>query len=763
MKRNRQKGVGVSVENDFLSYFIGKHVYCAIDDKGSRLIPKHYHEGYDLDRNQILAELRKENEKGNGIFFCVNEIDRRQDAQRQRTSRMLKTIRAIWADDDEIRDQPRNDFPILPNAIVGTSQGKYHYYWLTTTDRIEEWGNVMNGIALTYNTDGNAKDLVRVLRIPGFLHQKHQPFQSIAYLGTKELYPWETIVQAFPPSTISKPSVKSTATHVNANFASYAEARYAIVNGANYHGSIMWILNHWVNCGVKSPDELKCMIVDLLNQSVIQDERWAQRMNDEYLTLNIRDAIQFVKDNPVTADVVIPEIHNEQHQLNVGYPPGLMGQLCEEIYQMAPHPNEEIALMAGFALVAGISGRSFNILGTGLNLYVALLADSGVGKANLKNSINTALMKHCALEGGSTFKGATRFTGPKALFEMLQQGLSRVCILEESGLMSESTAGDQKGLTRVMLDIYSSSGKGEYAGGENYSNAEHNVAVIPSPALTIAHVSTPLSYLRALKAKDATVSGDIARVWMMRTMRDKRPLNINRRDKFSEPVIERIKALVKHCIPQQNESGMTVTDVGYSCINIQEDSNQWTDLENKYKNDGDQLRRALTSRAFIKIMKISSLASIFNGGTEDGREEYEWAHNAIKGEIATIEAALTSGSSDDMMIVVKGIIVPAISKILNCAFTDKRKLPPKTLRGKGIFTSTNLDQCLRNNAVIKRMNDDPERPNPRSGIEKIVYFMTRTGLVVTLKEEQIKMMGAKTKIAYKITDDFVLLMEGEIQ
>jgi hypothetical protein len=748
----------VSIEKSFLGYFFGAHVFCVIDDKKQNLIPKHFHEGYDLTQDQILVQLHLQNQQNYGVFFCVNEIDREQDPQRQRTSKMLKSIRAVWADDDEVREEPRTDFPISPNIVIETSKGKFHYYWLTTTKEIEQWGKVMNCIAFTYNTDGNAKDLVRVLRVPGFLHNKHEPFKSIAYLGSEEKYSWDEITAAFPPSTESKPSVRSDTTHENAKFANFIDARQAIVNGSNFHGSIMWILNHWVNCGIKTQEELKYLITDLLKQSEIQDERWEARMNGDYLDLNIRDAINFVTENPIHEDVTVPEVVNIQHQLDVGYPPKLMGKLCEEIYEMAPHPNEEVALMAGFALIAGVVGRSYNVLGTGLNLYVALLADSGVGKANLKNSINTALMFHCALEGGSTFKGATRFTGPKALFEMLQLGLSRVCVLEESGLMSESTAGDQKGLTRVMLDIFSSSGKGEYAGGENYSNAEHNVSVIPSPALTIAHVSTPLSYLKALKAKDATVSGDIARVWMMRSLRDKKPLNTVRRTQFSDEVIIRIKEIVKKCVPQQNAAGTNVVNIDHSLIDIQQASDAWTDLENQYKHEGDQLRRALTSRAFIKIMKIASISSIFNGKTNIGIDEYKWADEAINGEITTIEEALSTGSSDDMMVIVKGIVMGAISRILRGDMKLKKNKPPKALRGKGIFTATNLTQILRNNEVIKRLNDDPERPNPRSGVEKIVYYMIRNDLLFKVSEDSLKAMGVKTKIAYKVTDELNLLM-----
>jgi hypothetical protein len=491
----------------------------------------------------------------------------------------------------------------------------------------------------------------------------------------------------------------------------------------------------------------------------VQDERWSARTGDEYLTLNIRDALQFVKDNPLIADVNVPEIVTEQHQLNTGYPPGLLGVLCEEIYEMAPHPNEEVALMAGFSLVAGIVGRSYNVLGTGLNLYVALLADSGVGKANLKNSINTALMKDCAMEGGVSFKGATRFTGPRALFEMLLNGLSRVCILEESGLMSESTAGDQKGLTRVMLDIFSSSGRGEFVGGENYSKAEQNIPVIPSPALTIAHVSTPLSYLRAMKAKDATVSGDIARVWMMRSLRDKKPLNIDRRTEFSEPVIARIKELVKKCIPQQSTEASDVEDIDTSYIDIRKDSDHWTHLENKYKSEGDQLRRTITSRAFMKIMKVAAINSVFNGRYEIGVDEYKWATDAINGELVTIQESLSVGASDDMMTVVKNIMISTISSIVNLDYRDKLKQPPVSLCGKGMVTGTNLTQCLKNNDVLKRMNDDPERPNPRSGLEKIISYMLRNGLLTIVPPDKLSMLRTKAKIAYKISEDLLLLME----
>jgi hypothetical protein len=754
---------------DFLSLFAGSHVYCAIDDKKIDHRLTHYHEGYDKSREQILAELGISNQKDYGAFFCVNELDRNLDRTgpdgkvRHRTSKMVTKIRAVWAEDDNKRDGPRTDFKLTPNIVVNSSPGKYHYYWLTTTDDLDEWALVMNGICNNYGMDGNAKDLVRVLRVPGFYHHKSDPHLVTTEIDSDIPYPWEQIREAFPPDHEAPPHRVNSKPTKNKKFKNADEASEAIENGTNFHGAIIWLLNHWVNKGITDEPLLYGMAMTKMNSSAVQDARWRARTAKDYLEANVRDCVKFVKDNPVDTVVELPDVDDSIRHTDYGYPPGLMGQLCREIYEMAPHPNEEVAIIAAFSLIAGIAGRQYNVMGTGLNLYTALLADSGVGKANIKDTINYALMDVCKLDKGISFKGASRFTGPKSLFDMLSKGLSRVCVFEESGLMQASRAGDQAGLTRVLLDIFSSSGVGKFAGGEEYSNKENSVPTIPSPSLTIAHVSTPMSYIKQLKSKDAAQSGEIARVWMIRSMRDKAYLNIDRRAGFSQPVVETIRHLVKLCEPRQGVESDTkqVCKIGTSGISIQADSNHWTDLENKYKHADDQLRRALTSRAFIKIIKISAICSLFNGSNDIEQEEYDWAQTAIRDEIEFIEDTVTQGSSDDMLAVIKGIVGPAISRIINNKYKDRTKAVPKALRGKGIFTFSNLTHAIKNNEAVKQMADDPERAsNPKTGIQKTVEYMVNTGLIVKCGPADLA-LAKRVKVAYRITDDMrVLLDEG---
>lgn len=60
--------------------------------------------------------------------------------------------------------------------------------------------------------------------------------------------------------------------------------------------------------------------------------------------------------------------------------PGLVGEVAKFIYASAPRPVAEIAFVGAIGLVAGISGRAYNVSGRGLYQYALLLANTGTGK-----------------------------------------------------------------------------------------------------------------------------------------------------------------------------------------------------------------------------------------------------------------------------------------------------------------------------------------------------------------------------------------------
>jgi hypothetical protein len=146
----------------------------------------------------VRDELVKLNEQGAGVFVTINKTD-----GSGRKSESITGIRAVWQEDDDGFDGP---FPLLPSMIVATSPGHFHRYWLSADDwRADEPGRadfaaVMERMVESYGSDKNAKDISRVLRVPGFPHRKTStPHQVHILEASGRRYSYAEIVAAFPP------------------------------------------------------------------------------------------------------------------------------------------------------------------------------------------------------------------------------------------------------------------------------------------------------------------------------------------------------------------------------------------------------------------------------------------------------------------------------------------------------------------------------------------------------------------------------------
>jgi len=145
-----------------------------------------------------LDELKQLNDLGHSIYFTVNET-----SPAGRKMENLESIRAIFADDDTLREEPYK-FPLEPSIIVQSSQhngkAKHQYYWLTSTEDYKAWEMVMEGIIQVHKMDSGAKDLARILRVPGFLNHKYDPPTPCKLLEcTGTVYEWDEILKKFPP------------------------------------------------------------------------------------------------------------------------------------------------------------------------------------------------------------------------------------------------------------------------------------------------------------------------------------------------------------------------------------------------------------------------------------------------------------------------------------------------------------------------------------------------------------------------------------
>ena len=169
----------------FLSRFKGQQTFQAFDDtnQGRGDLAGIFHGGVEQ-----LERLTQLNQRGAGVFFTVNQTD-----QKGRRAENIEAIRAVFLDLDGAPLQPVLDAGeksgIEPHLIVETSPDRFHVYWLVEGATLENFSTIQKALAAKFDGDPKVCDLPRVMRIPGFFHQKEQPFLShIQSEGTGSAY-----------------------------------------------------------------------------------------------------------------------------------------------------------------------------------------------------------------------------------------------------------------------------------------------------------------------------------------------------------------------------------------------------------------------------------------------------------------------------------------------------------------------------------------------------------------------------------------------
>ena len=149
-----------------------------------------------LDKH--LRTLTQLNKKGAGVYIVANSTD-----LKGRKLDNIVGVRALWCEQDH-GEVP--DFPIAPHMRISSSKGKYHHYFLVSDGEnsrtVEEFAAVQQRLVDDWQSDPNAKDVSRVLRLPGFYHMKvptdPQKVEVVQDSGAKACK-WGQLKTYFPP------------------------------------------------------------------------------------------------------------------------------------------------------------------------------------------------------------------------------------------------------------------------------------------------------------------------------------------------------------------------------------------------------------------------------------------------------------------------------------------------------------------------------------------------------------------------------------
>ena len=140
---------------------------------------------------ELLPRLTTLNRKGAGIYVSVNATD----GQGRKTSNISR-VRCIWQDDD---DGYSGGFPLEPSMTIATSPGKFQRYWLADGLSNEDYRGLMRTMIEDCGSDAQTgADLARVLRVPGFYHNKAEPYLVHILEASGRRYSRAELLKAFP-------------------------------------------------------------------------------------------------------------------------------------------------------------------------------------------------------------------------------------------------------------------------------------------------------------------------------------------------------------------------------------------------------------------------------------------------------------------------------------------------------------------------------------------------------------------------------------
>lgn len=333
-------------------------------------------------------------------------------------------------------------------------------------------------------------------------------------------------------------------------------------------------------------------------------------------------------------------------------PPGWAGVIAQYIYDQAPRPQAEAAIVAALGLLAGICGRQWSISNTGLNIYLVLVARSATGK----EAIHSGVGRLCAFVGAKNndvaqFVSANEYASAQALKKELGTRLGFVNLRGEIGhWFAEISRGKNDvvtGLKRELTNLYMKSSRGTLAGGLAYSNRDKNVEIDTNVAYSLIGDTTPGTFYSSLDAR-MMEDGFISRFTVVEYTGD-------RPDENPTPSIEPPEALVAYLAGLVFTATEYLKRDQYALVSRDADASLLLqsfadECDTHIREAGaDEFRRQMWNRAHLKALRISALLAVADNYVHPciNREQAEWAIDLIRRDISVFDRRLRSGDIGD--------------------------------------------------------------------------------------------------------------------
>ena len=375
--------------------------------------------------------------------------------------------------------------------------------------------------------------------------------------------------------------------------------------------------------------------------------------DDRYLDYSLRrvrgekeETIDFSKIQlPKTPEK--PKKSKEKQEGAVILPPGFAGEIARYFLSVSIRPVQEISIAATIGLLAGLTGRAYNISGAGLNQYILLLAKTGTGKEGMQSSIDKLLAEvRQTVPIIDDFIGPAAFASGPALVKTLAKKPCVVSILGEFGLVLQSITDKHNTLSgmfrKVLLDVYGKSGANQTLRASVYSDSDKSTAAVHSPSLTLLGESTPETFYEGVSQSNIS-EGLIPRFLVIHYSGLRPPSNKSPNQAVPEELARRLIELVAASTGLQNSFDVVNVSQSMEAANLLDALNEEADA--KINNAKMDTEAQLWNRAHLKALKLGALLAVADNPHQPiiSEEQAIWAINLVKKDLNIMSAKFTSG------------------------------------------------------------------------------------------------------------------------
>jgi hypothetical protein len=331
------------------------------------------------------------------------------------------------------------------------------------------------------------------------------------------------------------------------------------------------------------------------------------------------------------------------------WPPGLVGAVARFIYASAPRPVKEVAIVAALGWIAGVCGKGWVIPGSGLNLYIILVARSGIGKEAMHSGLGALVGRlREGVPSAGHYVDFSDFASGPALAKACAAQSSFVNVAGEFGHKLKRMAAEggndstMRQLRTVMTNLYQKSGPASIVGGITYSNKDSNIASITGVAFSMIGETTPETLYASL-TESMMEDGFLSRFTIIEYDGLRPPANPS---PVLQPDGELTHACQSICVQAttllQNHKREAVQRTAEAAALMDAFD---AECDGQINGSTDEGWRQMWNRAHLKMMRIAALLAVGDNHMQPVIQAHHvvWALDVIRRDIGIMRKRMDGG------------------------------------------------------------------------------------------------------------------------